>query len=274
MRNVKAHFEPEDMQLVIRLYEEGYSTREIAEMTNLTFQEVIVLLKRVEKDISIPDRISYAYITDPKILIVSDTHIGSKFENMDYIREAYKYAQEHDIHTVLHGGDLIQSTVKNVKREYIDEQAQIEHVIEDYPYSDTIQTLILLGNHDYLTFRKDPKYLEMLKARKDFNIMGYRRIYLTWLKSLISVYHTVKKFPFIMPALETDLTLRGHSHHLTYNKEDGLNIPSLSNDMLQNKDARPGFLVGSKSDSYINIRSFYFTNSLHEEGKVLTKKLK
>ena len=105
--------------------------------------------------------------------------------------------------------------------------------------------------------------------------MGYRRAYLKWLGDRISVYHTVKKFLFLMPALERVLMLCGHSHMLSYNsKEDEFNVPTLSNDMIQNKGARPGFIIGTKSDSSIDLDSFYFTDSLHEEGTVLTKKLK
>ena len=275
MKNVKERFELEDMQLVIRLYEEGYSTREIAKITKLTFQEVVVLLKRLVKDLKVDNYVDYDEIDDSRLLIVADTHMGSRFENMDYIREAYKYAEDHGIHIAIHCGDVIQSTVVNVKREYINEEAQVRHVIEDYPYSDTMKTYVLLGNHDYLSFNKDAKYLELLKTRNDFNIMGYRRIYLNWLGSRISIYHSVKKFLFHMPVLPTSLNLCGHSHMLSYNgKEDELNVPALCNDMIQNKGAHPGFLIGTKNDESIDLNSFYFTDSLHDEGVVLSKKLK
>lgn len=275
MKNVKERFELEDMELVIRLYEEGYSTREIATITKLTFQEVVVLLKRLVKDFNVDNYVDYDKIDDSRLLIVADTHIGSRFENIDYIREAYKYAEDHGIHIAIHCGDVIQSTVANVKRDYISEEAQVKHVIEDYPYSVTMKTYVLLGNHDYLSFKKDAKYLELLKTRDDFNIMGYRRIYLKWLGSRISIYHSVKKFLFHMPVLPTSLSLCGHSHMLSYNgKEDELSVPALCNDMIQNKGARPGFLIGTKNDESIDLNSFYFTDSLRDEGVVLTKKLK
>ena len=274
MKNVKERFEPEDMKLVIHLYKEGYSTKEIAEITKLTFQEVVVLLKRLVEDLKVDNYVDYDEIDDSRLLIVADTHIGSRYENMDYIREAYKYAEDHDIHTAIHCGDVIQSTVVNVKRDYISEEAQIKHVIEDYPYSDTMKTYVLLGNHDYISFKEDAKYLELLKIRNDFNIMGYRRIYLKWLGTRISIYHSVKKFLFHMPVLPTSLKLRGHSHMLSYNdKEDELNVPALCNDMIQNKEAHPGFLIGTKNHESIELNSFYFTDSLHDEGVVLTKKL-
>ena len=73
MKNVKERFEPEDMKLVIHLYKEGYSTKEIAEITKLTFQEVVVLLKRLVKDLKVDNYVDYDEIDDSKLLIVAST---------------------------------------------------------------------------------------------------------------------------------------------------------------------------------------------------------
>ena len=267
-------FTEKEIVSILELYEEGFSPQEIAELTQLSFQEVLYILNKKIENLPAEELVSFATISDEKILIISDTHIGSKYENFEYINEAYNYALNNGIRTVIHGGDLIQSTIDNVQSQYVNQTKQIEHVVEDYPVHDGFRNYILLGNHDFQTFKKDSSYLQLLERRKDFHIMGFKRAYLTWLGDLISVYHTTKKYHISMPAAYNILSLRGHSHKLSYNKENCIHIPTLSDDLIMNRDARPGFLVGTKKEDYLTVESLYFTESLHSEGKILTKKLK
>jgi len=56
-------------------------------------------------------------INENKIIIISDTHIGSALENIDYLHIVYEYALKNNIKTILHGGDLLQGTYTNVLKE-------------------------------------------------------------------------------------------------------------------------------------------------------------
>ena len=275
MKRCLSDFTKEEKFLVKDLFLEGYSPEEISIFLDLSFQEVIFVLKRMLDGLDIRSIISQAEIEEEKILIVSDTHIGSKYENFEYIKEAYRFAHdEQGIKVALHGGDLLQSTFTNVQPQYRNEVDQVEHCMENYPLYEDMINYILLGNHDYNTLKKDPFYLQRLMARPDFNILGFKRAYLTWLKDLISIYHTTKKYPLSIPPLDVVLNLKGHSHQLSYNKQSSITIPTLSDDMLQHSLARPGFLIGTKKKDELQLEAFYFRDSLHYGGKILTKKLK
>lgn len=275
MRNNIADFTTEEKYLIVKLYSMGTNIHEIAYRLQLSFQEVLFVLNRMIDDLNYREILPYANLDDPKILIISDTHIGSIYENFDYLKEVYKLAKEQGIHTILHGGDLIQSTYTNVSNKYRDEYRQLEHVVEDYPLDESITNYILFGNHDYNTLKKARAYLEILKTRKDFELLGFKRAYINWNGIIVSLFHTTKKYHLSVPRMDTDLNLKGHSHKLSHGKDKRITIPTLSDDLLQHKDAIPGFLLGTQTNSHIALNSYIFKNdSLQEEGRILTKKLK
>ena len=88
MKRCLSDFTKEEKFLVKDLFLEGYSPEEISIFLDLSFQEVIFVLKRMLDGLDIRSIISQAEIEEEKILIVSDTHIGSKYENFEYIKEA------------------------------------------------------------------------------------------------------------------------------------------------------------------------------------------
>lgn len=267
-------FTIEDKELVIELYNEGYSVKDICILLDLSYYETVYLLQRKIDGFNAHDHLSFTDINDQELLILSDTHIGSRKENFEYIEEAYKKAATKGIKTAIHAGDLIQSTYDPVKPEFADEEKQIEHLINYYPYLSDFTTYVLLGNHDLNTFKKDPKYLQMLQDRKDLVIMGFKRAYLTWLGNLICIYHSCPKYRLTIPNIENLIQLTGHSHKLSINKQGYFYIPSASDDMIQHKTAHPGFIIGGIEDQTLTLDSYRFENGLHEDGPVLTKKIK
>lgn len=52
-------------------------------------------------------------INENKILIISDTHNGSIYENIKYIDDTFDFAAKEGIKTILHGGDILEAQVKN-----------------------------------------------------------------------------------------------------------------------------------------------------------------
>ncbi len=193
-------------------------------------------------------------IKSPRLIIISDTHIGSIYERLDYLDLVYKYALDKEIPVVIHTGDLIQSTYRNVNKKYRDEEHQIQHLLETYPQIKDIETKILLGNHDYNTIRKDPKYLHMIEERVDFEVLGIRRAYIKWDDDVLSLYHRCPKYQIYIPNLEYTLQFCGHAHKLMIKEEERkLLVPSLSDDMKD--DGVPSFLQISHEDGSIRVES-------------------
>ena len=263
----------DDKKLIISFYKEGFPIKEIASAMKMSVQDVMFVLCTGVDDIDVERLFIYDNLDDKKVLVLSDTHIGSVYENLDYIREAYRIAREEGIHTIIHGGDLMQSTYTNVSPMYINCSNQIGHVINDYPYDDSITNYIVLGNHDYHTISKDPKYMEMLDERDDFSIMGFKKAYLKWNGRTISVSHLTKKYPYCVPSLKTDMNFRGHSHRFNCS-DSNIVIPTASDDLLQLQNERPGFIVASNNGSVMEFDSYYFdADSLNKRPKVFRKKL-
>ena len=271
MRRTVYDYDKEGIKKILEYYRGGFSIKDIAELTNLTYYEVIFLLQKSLSDLDIPSNYIYEEIPDEKILIVSDTHVGSYKENLDYIKEAYQVAKAHGIKTAVHGGDLIQSTFCNVNKKYINEDKQIEHLLTEYPTG--LENYILLGNHDLNTIKKDEHYLEQMDSRDDFHIMGVKRAYFSWQGHPISLFHTCKKYRMPIESLDTVLNLRGHSHVLSKNSCT-ISIPTLSDDLFDHNAGLPGFLIGELHDGNLRLDSYYYyKDSLRERPKILTKKL-
>ena len=274
MKENLLEFTDEEKYLVKELYEEGYTVSEISEIMKLTFNETIAILVRVMDGLDLVKLMAFDTISDDKVLILSDTHLGSVYENMEYLKMAYQYAKEQDIHVAFHAGDLIQSTFRNVQDQYQDERKQLRHVQRDYPSSD-IKNYILLGNHDYNTLKKDSYYYELLDERDDFYLMGFKRAYISWRDYLFSMYHTIKKYHVPIPNIESTLNFKGHSHKLSYKKLKSIDVPTLSDDLLYHGKAKPGFLIGTIHSDILQIESFYFKNeSLYQEkNPILIRKI-
>ncbi len=273
MRKNVQEYSKVDLREILSYYREGFTIKDIAELTDLTYYEVIYLLHKTVSDLDIPSNYIYEEIPDNQILIVADTHVGSYKENQDYIKEAYHIAKSKGIRTAVHAGDIIQSTFSNVQKKYTNEDKQIEYLLSTYPTG--LDNYILLGNHDLNTIKKDGHYLEMLGSREDFHVMGIKRAYLNWQGHPISLYHTCKKYRMPIESLETVLNLRGHSHQLRYSQSGTISVPTLSDDIFEHNYGLPGFLIGTMEDNHITIDSYYYhKDSLRERPKILTKRIK
>lgn len=86
-----------------------------------------------------------------KLLLISDTHLGSKFDRLDILRYLYDEADKKGVNYVLHSGDLTeglsgrpQQLVELKETSYT---GQRDYVIEKYPKGD-IPTYLISGNHD------------------------------------------------------------------------------------------------------------------------------
>jgi len=89
--------------------------------------------------------------------VVSDTHIGSLYENAELMNTAYDVFKKEKISKVYHCGDITDGEKMYRGQEYElyahGADRQIDAVVERYPYRAGITTYFILGNHD-LSFWK------------------------------------------------------------------------------------------------------------------------
>lgn len=93
-----------------------------------------------------------------KFGLISDTHLGSMYEELEFLKFAYKIFQKEKITNVYHAGDIIEGGKIYRGQEYeiryhgVDEQ--VEHCVREYPQIDGITTYFIDGNHT-LSFYND-----------------------------------------------------------------------------------------------------------------------
>ena len=85
-----------------------------------------------------------------KLLLISDTHLASKYDRLDILRYLYEKAEDNDVNYVLHSGDVTDGYKRQQQLHELREisyTGQRDYVIEKYPKS-SIPTYMIAGNHD------------------------------------------------------------------------------------------------------------------------------
>ena len=108
--------------------------------------------------------------------VVSDTHLGSKYQQLSYLRETYRRFADAGAQQVLHCGDLLDGVdvyrgqhAQQFLHTYDD---QIDYAIEHYPRD--LPTVVIGGNHDLAGVKRgDSDPLRRLAAeRPDITYAG------------------------------------------------------------------------------------------------------
>lgn len=113
-----------------------------------------------------------------RIAFPSDTHIGSKFQQITRLREFYRYADERGVQAFLHAGDILEG--HHVHRDSVYEQyavgfkAQAQACADQYPRSKNAKTRFVDGNHDGWMFEQVGMVSgeQLAKYRDDFEFLG------------------------------------------------------------------------------------------------------
>lgn len=210
-------------------------------------------------------------IDDRKILIISDTHYGSVYENINYIYKVFNFAIANDIRVILHGGDIIESNIRRKNR--FNNIKQANYFIDNYPYDNNINTYALLGNHDYSAILMDEVVRDILCSRNDINVLGIKKSYLNWCGNTISLYHKIDNYKLSFPINADIIGFKGHSHfyHVKekkYGKNEKIYIPSLCDDFVNCKSngyindnniiINPGFLTAEIENDNIIVSNYSF----------------
>lgn len=88
--------------------------------------------------------------------VVSDTHLGSRHQQLSHLLSFYEWAEEQGAEFVLHGGDIVDGLHKVHRGAMVYEQfvhgfdAQTDYAAEKYP--DNLPTKMINGNHDMWFF--------------------------------------------------------------------------------------------------------------------------
>lgn len=112
-----------------------------------------------------------------KLLLISDTHLGSKYDRLDILRYLYNKAEDIGVNYVLHSGDLTEGVSGRPQQLYELRESsytgQRDYVVDKYPKSD-IPTYIISGNHDLWWVKKCGSDIvkDICDCREDLHYLG------------------------------------------------------------------------------------------------------
>ena len=85
--------------------------------------------------------------------VVSDTHLGSKWQQLTHLNTLYDIFEQEGLHTVYHAGDITEGVGMRQGHEFElfvhGADAQVAYVVDHYPKRDGMLTKFITGNHDH-----------------------------------------------------------------------------------------------------------------------------
>lgn len=228
---------------------------EICNELQLKDYEVIGLIGLMKQDGELIDYVNGELVrlkTPPKIndvyqveassshiplLLISDTHLCSKYDRLDILRYLYEKADERGVKHILHSGDFTDG--RSNRPEHIYElrepsyEGQVEYCVEKYP-TFSGKTYVISGNHDDWWYKSTGS--EIVKAianrRDDIVYLGSDVADMKIGKLKVRLFHgkggnayaksyKVQKYLDSIPLEERPHILQtGHIHQSFYMKQD------------------------------------------------------
>lgn len=171
-----------------------------------------------------------------KMLLISDTHLGSKYDRLDILRYLYAKAEDKGVNYVLHSGDLTEGLSGRPQQLYeLKENSytgQRDYVIDKYPKSE-IPTYLVSGNHDQWWIKQCGADIckDISNNREDLHYLGSDCEDLQIGKLKVRLYHgkggssyarsyKLQKYLDAIPSDELPHILQtGHIHQSLYMKQ-------------------------------------------------------
>ena len=175
-----------------------------------------------------------------KLGLLGDTHLASKYDDVESLNRAYDLAEDKEVDVILHSGDLVDGLVSTPG--YFDKlkektyTGQLEYAIDRYPkYSG--KTLVVSGNHDDYWYRLTGKEIikDVADKRSDIEYLGSSRRMIDIDGLRINVLHG--KFKDTNPInniysyldnipnnKKPDIVHSGHYHTGAYRQYDGIEM--------------------------------------------------
>lgn len=164
--------------------------------------------------------------------VVSDTHLCSKWQQLELLHKTYDLFKERGIDTVLHAGDISDGFYKDRLGSIfmLGFDDQTDYVVNAYPKRDGITTYYLTGNHDYTHQRNGMADIGRVIAdrRPDMIYLGQDRGIVNINKCEILLMHPQdgssyaysyrgqKHLDVIRGGKKPNVVLCGHHHKLFY----------------------------------------------------------
>lgn len=249
-------------------------------------------VKELQDNVEILTNDSFTFIA------IGDTHYNNIYENPNLVNCVYQYAESKKIRYILHVGDMTEGialpahNADRIKR--FDVHEQMDFIASNYPKSEKIETLYILGNHDQRCMNEGIDISRVLeKKRLDMHFLGYKNSKLKIGNRNILMHHPFsmnrdKKYDDEIKDLymdpEFDIVLRGHTHHSgIYINEMGsivLNIPACYSSPSRKYN---GIYQVTLKENEVKIENLIVDNEVHlfnvikyplsEKEKTKTKKL-
>lgn len=172
-----------------------------------------------------------------KLLLISDTHLASKYDRLDILRYLYGKAEDEQVNYVLHSGDLVDGRSNRPQHIYelkeTSYSGQRDYVVDRYPRSE-IPTYLISGNHEAMWYKNNGSDIvkDICSKRHDLIYLGSDCEDLKIGKLKIRLYHGCKgqayaksyklqKYLDGIPLEERPHILQtGHIHQAFYMKQD------------------------------------------------------
>ena len=217
--------EHEVVGLVEMLKKKGY-------LFDIINDRVVIVNPVKENDVyKIPSNMEHL-----KLLLISDTHLASKYDRLDILRYLYDRANDDGVDYILHSGDLTEGFSGRPQQLYELKEAsytgQRDYVVDKYPKSN-IPTYIIAGNHDYWWVRECGSDIvkDICNRRDDLHYLGSDCEDMMIGKLKIRLYHgckgqsyaksyKIQKYLDSIPSDELPHILEtGHIHQAFYMKQ-------------------------------------------------------
>lgn len=171
------------------------------------------------------------------LLLISDTHLCSKYDRLDILRYLYDKAEDRGIKYILHSGDFTDG--RSNRPEHIYElketsyEGQVDYCVDKYP-TFSGKTYVISGNHDDWWYKSTGSEIvkAIAKRRDDIVYLGSDVADLKIGKLKIRLFHgkggnayaksyKVQKYLDSIPLEERPHILQtGHVHQSFYMKQD------------------------------------------------------
>ncbi len=241
LQKIKLKFDLCDSDVVKRinaLSNMGYSIGRSFNEYGVKFQVSDKIVMPLQDNINITTSNKFTF------LVIADTHFGNIYEDLELVNGLYQYAQDRNIRYVFHLGDIIEGCAldnqspSRIKRADIHEQ--VDFVTKKYPKSDKVDTIYILGNHDYRCLSKGIDISKVIERRRlDMHFAGFKSSKIRVGDKLVLLQHpfTIEKSSIYDSEIrdlyfkpQFDLILRGHTHHngIYINEDESIvvNVPA------------------------------------------------
>lgn len=191
-------------------------------------------------------------LIETNLCVISDTHLGTKEQQLTLINEVYKEAHKRGIDTVLHIGDVLDGDYTAVRKEQAYQlflrgfDEQVGYVIEMYPHIDGITTYFIQGSHDETHLknggatagkwidrcRDDMVYLGQDKATFKINNLRILMDHPGGGNAKSYSYKPQQAIEGLNPGEKPNILLQGHYHksyYMFYRNVHSLLVPCLVN---------------------------------------------